>query len=193
MAKLTLNDIGNITGNPTSAEQALNANFTLIEEAIENTLSRDGTTPNALEASLDANSHRIVNLPYALSNTEPVTLAQVMALVTGGDWTGGAGIPAVVYYQDTQPTATAQGQVWVKPNGEMYLWIGSTWVRTTDPYAMQALGLSQSNQVAIEIIQPRLVVVEQDAANHSLAIVELQNEDISLAAEISALTADLGC
>jgi hypothetical protein len=103
MAKLVLNDISNLTGNPTSAEQALNDNFTSIETAIENTLSRDGTTPNSLEAQLDANSQRIINLPFALSASEPVTLAQVMNLLTGEDWTGGVGIPAVL------PTDAAYG------------------------------------------------------------------------------------
>jgi hypothetical protein len=227
MAKITLNDISNITGNPTSAEQLINANFTIIEEAIENTLSRDGTAPNALGASLDANSHRIVNLPYALSNTEPVTLAQVMALVTGGDWTGGVGIPAVVYYQDTTPTATAPGQVWVRTNGEIYIWSGTAWVRQQDPLLSYAItqadtatstalaassaasaaasdandavdyansAISTANTVAsnLDLLSPRVLAVEQDVADVNLAIIDLENEDVVLAGQISTVTADLG-
>lgn len=53
---------------------ALNANFEVLADAIENTLSRDGTGPNALEANVDANSYRIINLPDPLNNSEPVTL-----------------------------------------------------------------------------------------------------------------------
>ena len=47
MAKLTLNQI--LSGF--QSNDALNDNFDLIETAIENTLSRDGTTPNAQRMS----------------------------------------------------------------------------------------------------------------------------------------------
>jgi hypothetical protein len=56
---------------------ALNANFEALADAIENTLSRDGTGPNALEANVDANSYRIINLPDPLNNSEPVTLGWI--------------------------------------------------------------------------------------------------------------------
>lgn len=39
----------------------LNANFVKIENAIDNTLSRDGTTPNTMSADLDMNGHSIIN------------------------------------------------------------------------------------------------------------------------------------
>lgn len=72
MAKLTLNTVQ----NGYSATTDINANSALIEEAFENTLSRDGSSPNTMQASLDMNSHRILNLPDAVNNQEPVTLAQ---------------------------------------------------------------------------------------------------------------------
>lgn len=70
MAKLVLNDIGNII---TSAN-TINTNNQRIEDAIENTLSRDGTAPNEMNSDLDMNNHRIYNLPEPKSNTEPVRL-----------------------------------------------------------------------------------------------------------------------
>lgn len=57
MAKLTLNAIGSRYGSI----DALNDNFDAIEQALENTLSRDGTSPNALEADLDMNGNQILN------------------------------------------------------------------------------------------------------------------------------------
>lgn len=57
MSKVTLNDIA--SGFASIA--ALNANFTAIEDGFENTLSRDGTTPNQMNADLDMNGHRILN------------------------------------------------------------------------------------------------------------------------------------
>jgi hypothetical protein len=193
MTKLTLNDINNISGNPTSAEQLLNANFTAIEEAIDKTLSRDGTLPNALEAALDANSQRIVNLPYALSNTEPVTLAQVMAIVTGGDWTGGAGIPAVVYYQEAQPTATAFGQVWVRTSDlVIFIWDGSGWVRQADPNLQLVEDIANGNTIDIADLKPRMIAVEADSANYSQAIIDLETDTTTLAGQITTISANLG-
>jgi len=78
MAKLTLFDLA--SGSFTV--DLLNANFALIETALENTLSRDGTAPNPMNASLDMNSNRILNLPAAATSSEPVTLGQLYALST---------------------------------------------------------------------------------------------------------------
>lgn len=62
MAKLTLNDLTNITGSETSAITMINGNSDAIEEALENTLSRDGTSPNQMEADLDLNDNDILNV-----------------------------------------------------------------------------------------------------------------------------------
>lgn len=78
MAKLTLFDLS--SGSFTV--DLLNANFALIETALENTLSRDGTAPNPMNANLDMNSNRILNLPQAVSAGEPVTYSQLLALST---------------------------------------------------------------------------------------------------------------
>ena len=57
MAKLTLNQI--FSGF--QSNDALNDNFDLIEAAIENTISRDGTTPNQMQADLDLNNFNLLN------------------------------------------------------------------------------------------------------------------------------------
>lgn len=75
MAKLTLTDLANLQ-NEGTAVSAINANNALIETAMENTLSRDGTTPNTMSANLDLNSHRILNLLDAATAQEPLTLSQ---------------------------------------------------------------------------------------------------------------------
>lgn len=62
MAKLVLNDITSGYASVT----ALNENFTKIENALENTLSRDGTTPNTMSADLDMNGKKILNVSDAL-------------------------------------------------------------------------------------------------------------------------------
>jgi hypothetical protein len=57
MAKLTLNTIGSRYGSI----DALNDNSDLVEAALENTLSRDGTGPNNMLYDLDMDSNSILN------------------------------------------------------------------------------------------------------------------------------------
>lgn len=78
MAKLTLGDLTNLS-NPASAVSTINSNSALIETALENTLSRDGTSPNSMNADLDMNSYQILNLPAATTDTEPVRFAEYAA------------------------------------------------------------------------------------------------------------------
>lgn len=80
MAKITLNDIS----SGYLSNSTYNANNTTLEAAIENTLSRDGTAPNQMGANLDMNSYRITNLPDAVANQDPVTLAQA-GVIAGVD------------------------------------------------------------------------------------------------------------
>jgi len=80
LAKLTLSDLANLT-NESSAVAAINANNAATEAALEKTLSRDGTSPNSMDANLDMNSNRIQNLPAAASATEPVRKAEFDTIV----------------------------------------------------------------------------------------------------------------
>lgn len=61
MAKLTTSDLTTLT-NETSAVATINANNALIETAMENTLSRDGTTPNTMSADIDLNGNDLLNI-----------------------------------------------------------------------------------------------------------------------------------
>lgn len=71
MAKLVLTDVTSGYASTT----AVNANNALIEAEFENTLSRDGTDPNQMGASLDMNGHMILN------QANPIT-------VSGFNWEG---------------------------------------------------------------------------------------------------------
>lgn len=73
MAKLTLNDI---TGGYLSTA-TYNDNNTLLETALENTLSRDGTSPNMMSADMDLNSNRVTNLTDGVNNQDAVSVYQL--------------------------------------------------------------------------------------------------------------------
>lgn len=105
MAKITLSTITSAF----SAITSLNANFAAIATAIENTLSRDGTSPNAMGADLDMDSNFILNLPTPTNAAHAATKAYVDAEVAditgpqgptgpagadGADGADGAGVAA---------------------------------------------------------------------------------------------------
>lgn len=87
MAKLALTDIA--AGYAVVA--TINANNALIETALENTLSRDGTSPNTMSADLDLNSNKITNLTDGTNAQDAVTKAQLDAAVLGTGITVTAG------------------------------------------------------------------------------------------------------
>lgn len=62
MSKLTLSNVSNISGAETSAITTINSNSASIETALENTLSRDGTSPNSMNADIDMNNYDVLNV-----------------------------------------------------------------------------------------------------------------------------------
>jgi hypothetical protein len=69
MAKVVLTNIASRYGSI----DALNDNFDALATALDNTLSRDGEGPNEVEANIDMNSNRIINLADPVDNTDAVT------------------------------------------------------------------------------------------------------------------------
>jgi hypothetical protein len=81
MTKITLTDLANLQ-NETTAVNAINNNNAVIETAFDNTLSRDGTSPNTMGAALDMNNHHILNLPAPVGATDPVRLQDITGTTT---------------------------------------------------------------------------------------------------------------
>lgn len=81
--KITLNQLSALR-NETVTFTAINANSTIIENAINNTISRDGTAPNQMQASLDMNSNHIINLPAPSSANDPIRFQDLSTLQAGG-------------------------------------------------------------------------------------------------------------
>lgn len=107
MAKLVLTDLASLQ-NETTAIQTINANYAKIVEAIEQTFSRDGTTPNQLEASLDVNGQRILNIPAPSTASEPARLADIQE----------AAFPTIVI-----PSLTANDDKIMSNSGGVLVWV----------------------------------------------------------------------
>lgn len=87
MSRLTLNNVESLR-NEDTALGAINENNEALEVAFDNTLSRDGTAPNQMEANLDMNGFKILNIPSATSDTEPLRKSDFDTFIselTGGD------------------------------------------------------------------------------------------------------------
>jgi len=83
MTKITLNDISGLgtTGS------LVNQNNDILETFSNTVLSRNGTAPNQMEADLDMNSNRILNLAAPLTATDAVRLKDLtnLAVITESD------------------------------------------------------------------------------------------------------------
>jgi hypothetical protein len=82
MAKLTLSNLANLS-NEASAVTTINNNSDAIETAIENTLSRDGTSPNSMGADLDLNGYDLINVGNLLIDGDIIEADTVTGFV---DW-----------------------------------------------------------------------------------------------------------
>lgn len=83
MTKITLTNLVNLQ-NETTAVNAINNNSAVLTTAFDNTLSRDGTSPNTMGAPLDMNSNQIINLPTPVTANSPVRLQDLSTFAGGG-------------------------------------------------------------------------------------------------------------
>jgi hypothetical protein len=110
MSKVILQDIG--TGYNLST--VVNNNNDFLEEAFDNTLSRDGSGPNEMRAALDMNSHSILNLG------SPTSLA------SAARW---ADVVDAIAVENPLPSQTGNEDKVISTDGETLFWADNS------PYA----------------------------------------------------------
>lgn len=121
MAKLTLNPLA-VTDTENTKVGSINQSLDAIEAAIENTLSRNGQSPNEMGADLDMNGYRILNIPAPVSALDPVRLqdleaAEIDPLTVLGD------------LSDVDVSSVADGEVLTYDSGT------ATWIAELPPTA----------------------------------------------------------
>ena len=97
MTKIDIKRLDSVTTNDTTATALINDNFQALQDAIENTLSRDGSTPNFMDADIDLNSYKIINCGEGVDDNDVVTYKQIKDSIGG----------AVQAAQDAASSATA--------------------------------------------------------------------------------------
>lgn len=83
MSKITLNQVANLQDTTTS-QTTINNNSTTVQTAFDNTLSRDGTTPNQMGSNFDMNNFQILNLPPPNTTNSPLRLQDLNTFIGGG-------------------------------------------------------------------------------------------------------------
>lgn len=73
MTKVDILRLDSVTNNDTTATLTINTNFQALQEAMENTLSRDGSIPNYMDADLDMNSYKIINAGAPENDSDVIT------------------------------------------------------------------------------------------------------------------------
>lgn len=73
---VTINTVGSLI-DTTTAAATINNNFIALKAALLNAVALDGTAPNQMNASLDMNSHQILNLPAPGTAQSPVRLEDI--------------------------------------------------------------------------------------------------------------------
>lgn len=99
--------------NQTSAIQVLNENVEKIEDAFDNTLSRDGSGPNAMEAPLDMNGQRIINLSAPAADNDPVRLTD---LNNATIFAGEVPVPPQAGNDYKLMSTTGTNLIWITPS-----------------------------------------------------------------------------
>jgi len=79
--KTELSRLTQLTGNPQAAIDVINENSALIEDAIDDAISRSGKIPNQMTAAFDMNSNRIINLGEPKEDYDAVRYKDVSDLL----------------------------------------------------------------------------------------------------------------
>ena len=77
--KVEITLLESINANDSAAVLSINNNFLALRDALNNTLSRDGTSPNYMDDVLDMNSYRIINTAEPTYDSDYVTLGWLKA------------------------------------------------------------------------------------------------------------------
>lgn len=122
MTKVVLSDLTNLQ-NETTAVSTINANRDLIENGFDNTLSRDGTSPNEMHASIDFNGYPLLNIPAPSASTDAVRLSDLNAIVAAtGNMPAGGTINQVL----TKNSSTNYDTSWSTPSTTATIVLNST-------------------------------------------------------------------
>lgn len=162
MAKLTLSNLSNLQ-NETSAVTAINANSDLIETAVENTLSRDGASPNMMNADLDMNSNEILNMTELDMNSN-----KIVDLANGssdGDAVNFSQLNAAVIASGNIPFGGTTGQILTKNSSADF----------DVEWSSESSELTAGSAIIITGTSPATISVDTGTSGHKVPFLDVTN------------------
>lgn len=147
MAKLTLTDLTSLE-NQTSALATMADNNAKTEAALENTVSRDGTSPNTMGADFDMNSHRILNLPVPVNNSEPARKADLGDYITTVSGLAQVALGASVSASASASSASGSAASVLQSETNAGVYAASALSSRSDSSAFAALSLGYKNDAS---------------------------------------------
>lgn len=117
--KVNYSPLASLT-NQTSAINTINSNFAAVQTAMEKTLSRDGTSPNTMSASIDMNSHTVYNISTPVSDTQAATkkyVDDVLINISGSGFVGPGSVSSgsIAVFNGTTGQAVKAADVFYSP------------------------------------------------------------------------------
>src|SRR5712664_2281477 len=132
MTKITLNNVASLI-DATTAANTINSNNTTIQTAFDNTLSRNGSTPNMMLNTLDMNGNQVLNLPVPSTINSPARLIDVVSnptIVIPGTGTSGHVVPFLdgnnIWSGGTQITGNPTSSIFTGSNGTASIWLNQS-------------------------------------------------------------------
>ena len=170
MTKVDIKRLDSVTKNDTTATERINDNFKALQEAIENTLSRDGTGPNYMDADLDMNSYRIINSSDPVEDNDIVNLKYVEERIGGAVEASKTAVSAA-----TQAANSAQSALVSSTNAINTLRNAEEQLNNTIEYVDEAKqSIDEAINSAIEDVKQQAL----DAAQESIDTAAEQATDI---------------
>lgn len=73
MSKVDIKTLDSLSHNDSTATKLINDNFAALKKGVEDSVSRTGKTPNFMDAELDMNNRRIINLGESVNDSDAVS------------------------------------------------------------------------------------------------------------------------
>lgn len=181
MTKVQIRRLDSVTENDTAATLNINNNFEAIQQAIENTLSRDGTTPNFMDANLDMNSYKIINAGKAVDDNDLVNYKQFKDEIGAGQEAAAQAAASAAQAASSAQSAlvSSTNAITAVRNAENILTATSELLEETHEYVDNAkIDIDNTKQEAIDAVEAAVADLDETVRTSQQRIEGVRDEAV---------------
>lgn len=181
MTKVQIRRLDSVTENDTAATLNINNNFEAIQQAIENTLSRDGTTPNFMDANLDMNSYKIINAGKAVDDNDLVNYKQFKDEIGAGQEAAAQAAASAAQAASSAQSAlvSSTNAITAVRNAENILTATSELLEETHEYVDNAkIDIDNTKQEAINAVEAAVADLDETVRTSQQHIEGVRDEAV---------------